>query len=224
MTRSIENTTIADAVTDETRLYSPETLTGIQTSAKKALLAQDGCNPVGIIHGLFEAANAVRDGAVSLYQNPALLLYLSKIADLLGYDHTFEQWNTAREAAERLSGDPQIGFPEYEHIRTWRQDQFILFLYDTHQMKGNKSRLAYELYDETFDEGPVFRGDDFGCSPLHAIDSNQAVAALLGFLSLRPGDTDAEYFDDYSPEQLEWAETRGELLGLFALELEEDSL
>ncbi len=97
----------------------------------------------------------------------------------------------------------------------------MLFLYDTHQMKANKSRLAYELYDETFGDCPVFRGEDFGCSPLHAIDSDQAVAALLSFLSLKPGDTDQEYFDDYSPQQVEWAESYGELLGLLATQLEE---
>jgi len=31
--------------------------------------------------------------------------------------------------------------------------------------------------------------------------------ALLGFLTLRPGDTDVEYFDAYTPEQMEFAES-----------------
>ncbi len=221
MTRPPEN--LSTAAAEENRFFSPVTLAGIQTSARKALLAQDGCNPVGIIHGLFEAAKTVREGSVPLYQHPALILYLNKIADLLGYDHTHEQWNTARKAAEFLSSNPHLGFPEYEHIRTWRQEQFILYLYDTHKVKANKSRLAYEFYDGAYGGQPVFRGEDFGCSPLHSIDSDQAVAALLGFLSLRPGDTDLEYFDDYLPEQVEWAEIHGELLGLLAMELVEST-
>ena len=46
------------------------------------------------------------------------------------------------------------------------------------------------------------------------------MGAILGFLSLRPGDTDPEYFDSYSDEQLRWAQTYGEELSLHAYELE----
>ena len=42
---------------------------------------------------------------------------------------------------------------------------------------------------------------------MHSIDSDQAVAALMGFLTLKPGDTDREYFDAYTPEQLAWAQS-----------------
>jgi len=42
-----------------------------------------------------------------------------------------------------------------------------------------------------------------------------------GFRSCRPGDTDAEYFSDYTPAQLEWVDRYGEELGLFATELEQ---
>ena len=58
----------------------------------------------------------------------------------------------------------------------------------------------------------LFEGEDFGCSPLHAIDSDETIAALLGFLTLRPGDTDSEYFADYTPRQLEFCDQHAEAL------------
>ena len=102
----------------------------------------------------------------------------------------------------------------FEHIREWSEDGFTLDLFDTHETTtGGKCRLAYHFLHHGV---PIFHGDDFGCSPMHAIDSDKTVQAILGFLSLKPGDTDEEYFDDYTPHQLEWAEAHGEELGLYA--------
>jgi len=56
------------------------------------------------------------------------------------------------------------------------------------------------------DEPPIFEGADFAGSPLTADDSDQCLATLLTFLTLRPGDTDRDYFDDYTPEQLDWTQ------------------
>jgi hypothetical protein len=75
-----------------------------------------------------------------------------------------------------------------------------------------RTRIGFELRDPA---GTVlFRGEDFGASPLHADDSDETLRALLGFLALRPGDTDRDFFDDYSAEQLEFAGSSDcELLG-----------
>lgn len=108
-----------------------------------------------------------------------------------------------------------------EHIRTWHADGFRLELFDTfHTDRYGKSRLAYEFYH---DGTLIFEGDDFCCSPLHGIDSDETVGALLTFLSLRPGDTDPEYFESYTPEQLAWSEQYGEEVSMYALELEEQA-
>lgn len=53
----------------------------------------------------------------------------------------------------------------------------------------------------------VFSGSDLGCSPMHAPESKENAVALLTFLTLRKGDTDDDYFGDYTPEQLEWIDT-----------------
>jgi len=71
--------------------------------------------------------------------------------------------------------------------------------------------VAYRLQRNLTDK-PIFLGADFHGSPLHATDSDESVVALMGFLTLRPGDTDSEYFESYTPEQLEWAETEAEEL------------
>jgi hypothetical protein len=61
----------------------------------------------------------------------------------------------------------------------------------------------------------VFAGADFHCSPLHAVDADTTVAGLLAFLSLKPGDTDPEYFQGYTPGQLAFARAEGENLSLY---------
>jgi hypothetical protein len=58
----------------------------------------------------------------------------------------------------------------------------------------------------------IFEGEDFGCSPLHAIDSDQCLRGILGFLTCSPGDVDEEYFEKYTPEQMAFAEGDAESL------------
>lgn len=58
----------------------------------------------------------------------------------------------------------------------------------------------------------LFEGEDFAGSPCHADDSDATVRALMGFLTLRPGDTDAEYFERYTPAQLDYCSAHAEAL------------
>lgn len=112
----------------------------------------------------------------------------------------------------------ESGFSSDDPLRVWESDGFRLTLWDTGTVDHyGKSRLAYRFEDSG---ALIFAGEDFCCSPLHAVDSDATVGGLLGFLSLRPGDTDEEYFDAYSPAQLAWADDRAEYLALLAYELE----
>jgi len=81
---------------------------------------------------------------------------------------------------------------------------YTLETWDTGRtISGGKSRLGYRL---TAPDGTMlFEGEDFGCSPLHAIDSDNALRAILGFLTLKYGDTDRDYFDSYTGRQLEFS-------------------
>lgn len=91
---------------------------------------------------------------------------------------------------------------------------FSVEMWDTHRLDSmGKSVLGYELRTHLGDDSSVtFTGDDFHCSPMHAIDSDDAVRALMSFLTLRPGDTDAEYFDGYTQEQMDFCRCHAEAL------------
>jgi hypothetical protein len=112
------------------------------------------------------------------------------------------------------------GEPGCEFLREWEEGDFRLLLWDTNTRVGSgpQSRLAYQF----FHKGElIFQGADYGCSPMHAVDSDECVAGLLTFLALRPGDTDSEYFKDYSVQQMAFAMEHGEELGVIAMEMEE---
>ncbi len=96
-------------------------------------------------------------------------------------------------------------------FRTGRA-RYSLTVWDTHRRDHRgQSVLGYELVMRDPRE-TVFRGEDFAGSPLHADDSDATMGALLSFLCLRPGDTDADYFRDYTPAQLDWARAESEEL------------
>lgn len=81
--------------------------------------------------------------------------------------------------------------------------RYTLTVFDTHSCDSlGKPRLAYTLKQN----GRVlFEGSDFCCSPLHGIDSDECMKALLGFLTLKPSDTDSEYFEHYTADQMAFA-------------------
>ncbi len=119
---------------------------------------------------------------------------------------------------------PGIDWPErLERLRTEECGDFRIDLWDTNVRRPDgHHQLAYRL---CLAEGTrwvlIFSGEDFGTSPLHALDSDNTLGAIIGFLALRPGDTDAEHFERYTPRQLEFAEAHGERLARWSSELEE---
>jgi hypothetical protein len=70
---------------------------------------------------------------------------------------------------------------------------------------------------EVFPLGQLYCGVGAGQTD----DGPEARAHALFLVSMKPGDTDEEYFDGYSPEQLTWAEHNGEWLSLLVHEREE---
>lgn len=91
---------------------------------------------------------------------------------------------------------------------------FHLTLWDTYQQSYGKSLLGYRLSMSAGRgrRAVLFEGTDFGCPPQLAIDSDACVAGVMAFLTLRPGDTDREYFADYSPRQLAYCSAHAETL------------
>jgi len=75
----------------------------------------------------------------------------------------------------------------------------------------NHTRLNCELRQGgkvVFAKGDLFVGIP-GC-----IDDNSAKESVGALFALRPGDTDREFFDSYTPEQLKWVTDNGEELGM----------
>lgn len=100
-----------------------------------------------------------------------------------------------------------------DKLRYWHVKPYSLTIWAT---RSDALRYRFRCNRKT-----IFEGEDFRPSPLYAIDGLKTVAALLTFLSARPGDTDREYFVSYTPEQLAFAQAHGEYLGLIAHEIEE---
>lgn len=73
----------------------------------------------------------------------------------------------------------------------------VYFLY-----KGG-DKLEYYVFAD--DMSILFHGDDYKPSPLNNIDSLEAMTDFLGFVCCKPGDTDDEYFKDYTEAQMKWA-------------------
>lgn len=101
---------------------------------------------------------------------------------------------------------------EKELIRTLRLNGTTLRVYDLFKRDSlGKNILAYEF---KVGRNIIFQGDDFHCSPLASIDSLETAYSILGFLTLGIHDTDDEYFENYTPEQLEWANGYGKRVEL----------
>lgn len=82
-----------------------------------------------------------------------------------------------------------------------------LLVWDTDRTDSyHKSILGYAFWPAPT-QLPLFSGEDFGCSPAHCVDSDDTLLTILSFLTLRPGDTDREYFDSYTSVQLDWAKS-----------------
>lgn len=110
-----------------------------------------------------------------------------------------------------MATDPnQIRRCVFRPFRKGRGPVFALTLWETGRTcNTGQTKLRYRL---TMDSRTLFEGDDYGCSPMHCIDSDASVEGIMGFLTVRPGDTDPEFFKDYAPAQLEYCQRYAEAL------------
>jgi hypothetical protein len=70
------------------------------------------------------------------------------------------------------------------------------------------------------DRRVIWRPGETWChpGPGDCDDSDKAKELVTSLVTIRPGDTDADYFEGYSPEQLEFCERYGEVLQMIAWE------
>ena len=102
--------------------------------------------------------------------------------------------------------------PYRKELRT--MPSFTLRTFDTGRTDSyGKCILAYEfrMRDRVRHRSTLlFEGADYHCAPGDPIDSDASLRGLLTFLTLRPGDTDAEWFERYTPAQLDYANAHAE--------------
>lgn len=70
-------------------------------------------------------------------------------------------------------------------------------------------------YTFSVDGVELDRGNDFRPSPMKPIEDIESIISLLGFMCVRPGDTDKDYFKDHTTQHLEWlnsSQCEGQLL------------
>lgn len=94
-----------------------------------------------------------------------------------------------------------------------------LEMWDVGEDREGRTRYAYRMRDREWGPAPVFEGSDFTAPP--GMDERRAAAELLGFLTLKEGDTDEEHFEGYSPGQIRWRDERAERAQLDQIEFEE---
>ena len=113
-----------------------------------------------------------------------------------------------------------IIIPDIDDGRILRHVKFYgyrLLTWNTNRRCATGQRkLGYAFYNK--EDNLIFSGESYGCAPMKCIDSNDSLRGLIGFFTLRKGDTDEEYFENYTKEQLDFAENEAEDLWMWEIE------
>ncbi len=105
------------------------------------------------------------------------------------------------------------GFISSRLMAAYAFDGHTLHLHaDSRDVEG-RVRYSYVL---EHDGAVIFEADDFRSGCGDDVDYAKAARCLMGFLTLCEGDTDAEYFDGYTPSQITWRDEYAESLAIYA--------
>lgn len=120
-----------------------------------------------------------------------------------------------------------IKIPAIDDPRTLRLVEldgmpYMLHVWDAQtRADTGQHQVGYAFYHVN-EATPIFAGEDIGISPAHAIDSDAALRSIMGWLTLRKGDVDADFFADYTPRQLEFRDSSDcEFLQLWGMDDED---
>jgi len=119
---------------------------------------------------------------------------------------------------------PLCNYPVIEHetftLRYEAGEQvYTLTLESAEYYERGRQYVKYSLNDR---QGVIFSGSDLGIPAHQTAESKETARALLDFLTLQKGDTDDEYFENYTPRQLAFRDGPAEEVSLWGYDLEEE--
>lgn len=107
---------------------------------------------------------------------------------------------------------------DYHVLRHVKFDDYRLLTWETGKTcKTGQYLVGYAFYRPNA-SAPLFFGEDYGCSPMHSIDSDDCLRGIISFLTLRPSDIEDEYFENYTQDQMLFAENEAEMLNLWGMD------
>lgn len=133
----------------------------------------------------------------------------------LGFERmTAEQWF---KRYPDLGDKPLFTMRAYVNAtRTFRGNLVTIRAFEGPRVEPNHTQLYCELWLGSPSKRckPLFPRDAFNVGiPAHeCIDGREARECVLSLFCLKPGDTDEEFFEHYTPEQLDFVRTYGEEL------------
>lgn len=90
-----------------------------------------------------------------------------------------------------------------EHIVRQHRGFMMSLVFDLNDsLKADRASYSYIVETPT---GVQFIGNQYRPSPFALKDETKILDGLLEFICLKPGDTDKEYFDSYTADQIIWA-------------------
>jgi hypothetical protein len=135
-------------------------------------------------------------------------------------DKTFESEEDYLRGLVHRSG--ATGRTSNEILRAVDIEGYKLILWDTGKRDRENYGHEYLGYRFIAPDGTVlFQGTDFGVPYGTDTTSDTVLRDLLGFLTLKPGDTDDEYFDKYTEQQMAFAQGDAERLSIYSMEPDE---
>jgi hypothetical protein len=119
-------------------------------------------------------------------------------------------------AARSVLPDMEQVMDDQSLMREWASSPYRLELYELNQPSrpDGATPIGYRFYH---DDQLVFEDYDIVVPAGQTLDGDQTLRGVLGFVALRPGDVEADYFTGYTPAQVAWRDQHAEdLAGLLA--------
>lgn len=115
-----------------------------------------------------------------------------------------------------LDSNTLVRTVRFQPYRRGAGPTFTLRLYWAGQCDdAGRCVLGYKL---TSERKVIFQGADYCAHVRHSLETDRSIVdGIMGFLTLRPGDTDDDYFAAYTPEQRAYCDAHAESLSCEAM-------